>query len=340
MAATSKDVARLAGVSQPTVSRALRGHPSVAPETRRRVEEAARALDYVASERGRVLSLRKTHRIGIVVSDLTNPFYPHLLAPLHDYFKQAGFRTVLFTEQDEDGPTIEELADGSLDGIVLTTSLVDSPLPAALMHRDIPFVFLNRESDATADSAVVDNVYGAALVGDLLVELGHHRIGAVFGPRAASTGRDRETGFRRSLSKHGRSLADELAVSVPFSFSHGRAALGTLLARSEPPTALFCGNDVIALGVLDGAVELGVRIPEDLTVVGFDDITIASWAHIGLTTVHCDLDRLARTAGDLLLKRIADPDREHVRSIQRPHLVLRRSHARLQLPSSPSKKEH
>lgn len=327
MSATSKDVARLAGVSQPTVSRALRGQSCVAPDTRRRVEEAAQALGYVTSERGRALSTRNTRRIGIVLADLTNPFYPHLMAPLHDYFQRAGFRTALFTEHEGDEIAVEELVDGSLDGVVLTTVTLDSPLPDALTRRGMPFVLLNRETEATADAAVVDNVHGAALVGALLSELGHRRVGALFGPRSVSTGRDREIGFRNGLSAHGLSLPDELTIHGPFAFSHGQAAAGTLLTLPEPPTALFCGNDVIALGALDEVKRMGVSVPEDLTIVGFDDIPPASWSRIGLTTVHCDLGLLASTAADLLLKRITEPARGCTRSIQQPRLVLRGSHA-------------
>ncbi|MGI5413806.1 LacI family DNA-binding transcriptional regulator [Streptomyces chartreusis] len=327
MTATSKDVARLAGVSQPTVSRALRGSSGVSLETKRRVEKAARELRYVLSERGRALSTRRNRRVGIVISDLTNPFYPHLVAPLYDLFARHGFQAVLFTGQDDDGPAFEELVDGSLDGLVLATCQINSTLPDCLAGRGMPFVFLNRETDAAADSATVDNTYGAELVGDLLAELGHRSIGAIFGPPATSTGRDREAGFRSSLARCGLSLRDDCVTHVPYAFDRGCVALESLMGLSDPPTALFCGNDVIALGALNKAAELGISVPGDLTIVGFDDITLAAWQRIQLTTVHCDLEELALTAGELLLKRIADPGRPHVRKAQRPRLVLRQSHA-------------
>ncbi|WP_448608659.1 LacI family DNA-binding transcriptional regulator [Geodermatophilus sp. URMC 60] len=329
MAATSFDVARLAGVSQPTVSRALRGEPSVAAETRRRVEEAAAALGYVTSHLGRGLATRRTRRIGVVAAELTNPFYPHLVGPLQQELERAGYRSVMYVDRGDDVLTVNELADGSLDGVVLTTATLESTLPQSLTDRGVPLVLLNREVDGVvADAAVVDNVRGAALMADLLVELGHERIGGLLGPPWTSTGRDRERGFRRALAAHGRELPEELTVHGPFGFEEGSDGLKELLGRGEPPTALFCANDVLALGAFDAATRSGLRIPEDLTIVGFDDITQASWAPFELTTVRCDLPGLAAVATDLLLKRINMPAEYHHRVALPVEVVLRSSHAR------------
>jgi LacI family transcriptional regulator len=334
MAATSFDVARLAGVSQPTVSRALRGEPSVAPETRRRVEEAAAALGYVTSHLGRGLSTRRTRRIGVVAAELTNPFYPHLVGPLQRELELAGYRSVLYVERGDDALTVTELADGSLDGVVLTTVSLQSRLPQSLTDRGVPFVLLNREVDGVvSDAAVVDNVRGASLMADLLVELGHVRIAALLGPGWTSTGRDRERGFRKALAAHGLDLPDGLTVHGPFGFDEGRDGLTELLNRGGPrPTAVFCTNDVLALGALDAAARRGLGVPDDLTIVGFDDISLASWAYVDLTTVHCDLSRLAAVAVDLLLKRIASPEEYHHRVVLPVEIVRRGSHGAPAVP--------
>ncbi|MGY1692465.1 LacI family DNA-binding transcriptional regulator [Geodermatophilus sp. SYSU D01105] len=329
MPATSFDVARLAGVSQPTVSRALRGEPSVAPETRRRVEEAAATLGYVTSHLGRGLATRRTRRIGVVAAELTNPFYPNLVGPLQRELEQAGYRSVLYAERGDDVLTVDELADGSLDGVVLTTVSLESTLPQSLTDRGVPFVLLNREVDGVvADAAVVDNVRGATMMADLLVELGHERIGALLGPEWTSTGRDRERGFRRALAARGRELPERSTVHGPFGFDEGREGLIELLGRGGPrPTAVFCANDVLALGAYDAAERTGLRVPEDLTIVGFDDISLASWARFDLTTVRCDLPRLAAVAAELLLKRIAVPGEYHQRVVLPVEAVRRGSHA-------------
>jgi LacI family transcriptional regulator len=327
---TSRDVARLAGVSQPTVSRALRGQHGVAEETLRRIQEAAAALGYVPSQLGRGLSTRSTRRVGIVAAELTNPFYPHIVEPLHSHFERAGFRSVLFTERENNPVEFADLVDGLLDGVVLTTTLLGSKLPEELDRRGLPFVFLNRRSEhGEGDAVVVDNVYGGSLVADLFVECGHRRIGAVLGPSDTSTGSEREKGFRDRLAHHGLELDPEITARGGFSFTAGVAGLRTLLSAAEPPTAVFCANDVIALGALDEATRLGIQIPQDISVVGFDDITLAAWNRFDLTTVHTDLFNLAAVAADLLLKRIAEPTRVHTQVVQRPQLMLRGSHAQL-----------
>lgn len=326
--ATSRDVAKLAGVSQPTVSRALRGQPGVADETLQRVRAAAAALGYVPSQLGRGLATRSTKRIGIVAAELTNPFYPHLVGPLHDHFEQAGYRSVLFAEREDNYVALADLVDGLLDGVVLTTTLLTSQLPEELLKRGLPFVFLNRRSyEVDVDAVVVDNVYGGRLVADLLVELGHRRIGAIFGPRETSTGREREMGFRQRLEEHGIELAEEVTTHGVFSFTAGAAGIRAVFSAAKRPTALFCANDVIALGAIDEATRMGIRVPQEVSIVGFDDINVAAWKRFDLTTVHCDLFNLATVAADLLLKRIADPGRMHSQVVQRPELALRGSHA-------------
>ncbi len=166
----------IAGVSQPTVSRALRDDPRLSDETRQRVQEAARELHYVPSQRGRSLATQSTGQIGIVVSDLGNPFYLQVLDALHHELHQAGLRMLVLTPDDDNRVPLERVVDGSLDGVILTTTQLHSTLPAELSRRGFPFVLLNREiDDAPGDVCVVDNVEGARLIAQELLELGHTR---------------------------------------------------------------------------------------------------------------------------------------------------------------------
>ncbi|WP_326824332.1 LacI family DNA-binding transcriptional regulator [Streptosporangium sp. NBC_01756] len=325
---TSREVARLAGVSQPTVSRALRGDLRVSAETRRRVLEAAAALDYVPSEIGRSLSTRATRRVGMLVTDLTNPFYPNLLAPLHDELERRGYRMVLFTERQDEISVVERLIDGSIDGVVLTTSLAASGLPYELMRRNRPFVFLNREVyGVEADACVVDNRLGARLAAEKLIQLGHRTIAAIFGPEETTTGREREAGLRESLAEHGVGLPGSLSRRGPFDFATGYRAMTELLREPVRPSAVFCANDVIAIGAYNAAHRAGLSIPADLTIIGFDDISMASWDVFRLTTVRHDLVAMARNAGNLLVDRIELPDRPVRRIVMEPSLTLRHTHA-------------
>ncbi len=322
---TSHDVARRAGVSQPTVSRALRDDPSVSAETRRTVRQAADDLGYILSVRGRSLSTRATGQIGIVVSDLGNPFYLQVLDTFHQALSAVDRRMLVLTPDGDDQALLSRLLDGSMDGAILTTTVLASAVPAALVRRHFPFALLNRTvDDAPCDTCVVDNVAGARLAGEALVRLGHREIGALFGPQTTSTGRDREAGFRAVLDEAGIALPDTRVRSGPFDFAYGHAGVGELLASA--PTAIFCANDVVALGAFNALRAAGVRVPEDLTLIGFDDISVAAWEVFQLTTVRQDIDRMVQTAADLLLERIDAPGRPLEQVVLEPILVERATH--------------
>ncbi|MFW0795225.1 LacI family DNA-binding transcriptional regulator [Gordonia sp. CPCC 205515] len=325
MSVTSRDVARLAGVSQPTVSRALRGDTRVAEATRLRVAEAADALGYVPSEAGRSLVTRMTRRIGIVVTDLTNPFYPQLVGPLHDELEKHGYRIMVFAERTDSLTAVEHLVDGSVDGVVLLTTTLGSRLPSELTRRGVPFVCLNRESGSGLDdAAVVDNELGGKMAADHLVELGHRRIAGIFGPEDTSTGRDRELGFRFALAEAGIAIPVALTAHGPFDFDTGHAEMQRFLDMANPPTAVFCGNDVVAIGALNAAVGAGARVPGDVSIVGFDDIPMASWEAFRLTTVAYDLSDMAVSAARLLVRRLgAQADDQPQREVMVPSLIVR-----------------
>lgn len=326
---TSHDVALAAGVSQPTVSRALRRDPSVAEATRRRVLDAAQMLGYVPSERGRSLSTRRSGRIGVVVEDLGNPFYFELLDALHDRLERSDNRMVVLTPGRGDPERLERLVDGSTDGVVLTTTLLDSQLPARLAERRFPFVLLNRiVDDVAADSCSSANIDGAAIIAAALVRHQHQSIGAIFGPSNTSTGRDREIGFRRELDKHGIVLRPEWTRRGPFAHRTGHRAIAELLCTRPRPTAVFCANDVIAIGAFNAARGLGLHVPDELSIVGFDDIAMAAWEVFELTTVRQDLQAMCETAVDLLLARIAEPDRPPRKHVLQARLVRRATLAR------------
>ncbi|MFD7924215.1 LacI family DNA-binding transcriptional regulator [Streptomyces sp. NPDC059740] len=340
MTITSRDVARLAGVSQPTVSRALRGDARVSAATRERVQRAAQALGYVTSEAGRSLVTRRTHRVGTVVTDLANPFYPHLVGPLHDALEGHGYRMMMFAERSDAALASERLVDGSLDGVVLMTSTIDSALPAELTRHGMPFVFLNRDvGEGSGDAAVVDNTLGGRLAATLVADLGHRHVGGIFGPPDTTTGREREYGFRLALAERGLAVAADAVRHGPFEFETGHRLLAEVLAARPRPTAVFCGSDAIAIGALNAALAAGVRVPQELTVVGFDDIPMASWESFRLTTVSHDLKEMVAGATRLLLDRIEaarapedsgareqGPRSAPRRVVSVPHLVERGTH--------------
>jgi LacI family transcriptional regulator len=305
-AATSHDVARLAGVSQPTVSRALRDDPRVAEPTRRRVRDAAAALAYVPSRRGRSLATRATGQVAIVVQDLGNPFYAETVEHLHAALERLDLRALVLTDQREE--SADRLLDGGVDGAILASTLLGDTLPAELAARGLPVVLFNRAlDDPLLDACVSANADGARAVADRLLSLGHADVGAIFGPRATSTGRDRERAFRAALADGGVALDAALVRHGEFSYRTGHAAFAELMTARARPTAVFCANDVIAIGALNAARTLGLDVPGDVTVFGFDDIAMAAWDVFDLSTVRQDLPRMARTAAALLAERRDDP---------------------------------
>jgi len=327
-AVTSHDVARVANLSQSTVSRALRNDPRVAPETRERVLEAARSLGYIPNAMARSLVLRRTRTIGMLVTDISNPYYPNLIGPLHDELADLDYRMVLFTERlDDDGDRrlLEGLVDRGVDGAVLTTSTLDSTVPRELVRRGLPFVFLTREvTGIAADAAVVDNALGASLVAAEVVRFGHRRIGAIFGPSNTSTGLNRERGFRAGLAAAGVVLADEAVRRGEYIVDAGYAAMHDLMALPERPTVVACFNDLLAIGALNAAHARGLRVPADVSITGWDDLPMAAWNICQLTTVRQSMEEMARPAARLLVDRIegragADPRR----ILFEPELVLR-----------------
>jgi LacI family transcriptional regulator len=322
-APTSHDVAHEAGLSQSTVSRALRGDPRVTQATRERVMAAAQRLGYIPNAVGRNLSKRSTRTIGMVVTEISNPFYPHLIAPLHEELTALGYHLALFTESASH--EFDSLFDRGIDGAVLTTSTLDGTVPRELLRRGLPFTFLTRIVDGIpADAVTVDNALGASLMAAEIARFGHRRVGAIFGPADTSTGRDRERGFRAGLAAAGAALDDEAVDHGPYTVESGRDAMERIIALPDPPSAVVCFNDLVAIGALNAARARGLRVPDDISITGWDDLPMASWELVQLTTVRQSMHEMARTAARLTVERVegtAPPEPRHV--LFDPELILR-----------------
>ncbi|WP_404430427.1 LacI family transcriptional regulator [Microbacterium lacus] len=309
MAVTSRDVARLASVSQPTVSRALRDDPRVSEDTRRRVREAADLLGYVPSEAGRALSSGRTRRVGLLVTDLANQFYAQVIAPVHLELEERGYQLMLHTESADNETVVERLIANGLDGVILATTTIDSVAPVRLRDRGLPFVYFNRTSAMVdADATVVRPERGFDQAVEHVIELGHRRIGAILGPSNTSTAQSRESALRAALAARGVTLDANYVRRCPFDTSAGDEAAASLLALAEPPTVIFCGNDVVAYGALNAARRAGVEVPDGVSIIGFDDLPAASWPIIELSTIAYDFAAMAREAAGLVTQRIVDPD--------------------------------
>lgn len=304
MVATSRDVARLAGVSQPTVSRALRGDPRVTTETRRRIAEAAQALSYVPSQMGRSLSTQATQRVAMV-ADLANPLYPLILPAIHDALAARGYRMVLLAEREDDSSAYSPLLDRSVDGVLLTTTRRESTLPFELHQRGLPMVMLNRIGGmVAADSVVADNLQAGRVAAQMLISAGYRDIGLIAGPAAASTSTDREAGIREALADADIPLRSSHVARGWFGHDSGVSGMRKLMSLERPPGAVICISDSVAIGALNAARELGLRVPEDVAIVGIDDIPTSGWPICNLSTVSIPLPQMARDAANLLVDRL------------------------------------
>lgn len=326
MVVTSRDVARLAGVSQPTVSRALRDDTRVSVETKRRVQDAASALGYVPSETGRALKSGRTRRIGLLLTDLDNQFYSHIIAPIHGELEKLGYQLVLHTETVDSETVAEHLIANALDGVILATTTIDSVAPVRLKNRGMPFVYFNRTGPlADADSALVDPTIGYRDAVRAAVKFGHDHVGAILGPSDTSTAQGREGALRAALETHGVVLRDTEVRRVPYNAAAGEVAAAELLSAKTPPTLLFCGNDVVAYGALNASHRAGIRVPEDLSIIGFDDLPEAAWPIIDLATIRYDITGMARAAAAVIVRRIEHPDEPIERLRFDSEFILRRT---------------
>ncbi|MEI2417161.1 LacI family DNA-binding transcriptional regulator [Orrella sp. JC864] len=326
---TSHDIARLAGLSQSTVSRVLRKHPSVRPATRERVMAVIDKHEYLPSAAARLMKTNRSGTIAVVVENLANPLYPLLLQQLVDRLSQQGLRATVW---ELDGPmdeaTTRSIAQSPVDGVIFATATDDTLPQLERIAADKPVILINRSVRTQAfDTVVSDNAAGGAAVARYFLSAGRRRLGLLSSRSPASTIREREEGFLAALAGQGAAQActrGPLAFGA-FSYDSGHRAIQALLAEDPAIDSVFCTNDIIAIGALDGARALGRRVPEDLWLVGYDDIPMARWDCIALSTVRQPLAEMSAAAVERLLARIADPSLAPRRWLLPNELLLRRT---------------
>lgn len=326
---TIKDVARLAKVSPKTVSNVVNNRPVVKPATRERVLQAIRELNYHPSAVARGMVTRSRRLIGLILADITNPAYPEMVEGVASLARQAGFMVMLCNtgrDPDEEERYVHLLIEQRVDGVIIASSRMDSRAAETLSAAGIKVVLFNRRPEQYSVSFVgVDNENGGYLATRHLLQLGHRRVAFIRGTRGASTSIEREQGYRRALVEFGIEPSPELIAWGDYHPAVARTAAELLLRMKNRPTAVFAANDVMALSTIDAASAMGLRVPEDLAVVGFDDIAIAANRLVGLSTIHGDLGQLAREATTLLLETISGNLIEPVRKVLPVYLVVRRT---------------
>ncbi|MFE7120743.1 LacI family DNA-binding transcriptional regulator [Streptomyces sp. NPDC057654] len=305
-AVTSVQIAREAGVAQSTVSRVLNGG-SVSAEARRRVLDAVAKYDFQPSQAARSLVGSRSGLIGVVIRDLTNPFYPVMVKAMERVLHERGLRLSLVTDVMTPEEGLALLRREGVDGVVFTAAVRDDPLVHRMLGHGVPAVLCHRTlDDFPADQVEADNATAGRLAADHLLGLGHRRIAMVCGPAGASTAQQRGRAFHERVAAHGGVALTE--ADGDYDYATAYDAVRALLAGAEPPTALFCHNDVMAYAALNAAAASGVSVPRELSVVGCDDVPLSAWERIALTTVRQPLERIAQAGVELLLERLENPD--------------------------------
>ena len=335
MSATIKDVAQRAGVSTSTVSHVVNGTRYVSAGLRARISEVMQELDYRPNSLARSLRVRESRTIGLIVPDNTNPFFAEVSRAIEDIGFHEGYSVFLCNSDgrvEKERAYVNSLVTKRVDGIIFITSGgAIAPLQDLTRH-DTPVVVVDREVPLSlADLVLLDNQTGGQLATRHLISLGHRRIGCITGPSMLTPSADRVLGYREAMDEADIPAKPEWIVAGDFRPAGGEAGMRELLDQPDAPTAVFACNDLMAIGALRAIRSAGLNVPADVSIVGFDDIPLASEVVPPLTTVAQPVEEMARIAVGLLLSRISDKRdlTQTERHVLSPLLVERESTAKL-----------
>ncbi len=310
MRVSIKDVAKAAGVSHSTVSRALADNPLIAAETRKRIHRVARRMGYVPDAIARGLVTRRTQVIGVIVTTIEDPFVAEVVRGIEQVAGDNGYRVLLGTSHND--PTremnqVKAIRESRVDGVIVAASRVGALYQAHLKEIGVPIVLINnqnRQKSHRIHSIAIDDAQGGQLATQHLIEQGHRVIAYLGGPPDHAANRDRLTGYQRALAA-AKLPFDPALVQSGTGRVDGGAAVVQFLSHTPTPTAIFCYNDMTAIGALRTLKERGVRVPDDLSLIGYDDIPFAAYVDPPLTTIHQPKDEMGRLAMQMLLDLLA-----------------------------------
>jgi LacI family transcriptional regulator len=334
VSASIREVADRAGVSVGTVSNVLNRPQVVAPATRERVLAAIAELGFVRNESARQLRAGRSRTVGLVVLDVANPFFTDVTRGVEDAASDAGLAVILCNS--DDSPSKERrylnlLEEQRVQGVLIVPVAGGAGRLAELRARGVPVVLIDSAASSHDQCSVaVDEISGGDLALTHLIAEGHHSVAYVSGPEAIRKCADRRAGALQALARAGRPPECLLTVHMPaLTFTAGQRAAERLLAMRPCPTAIFCANDLLALGVLQTLTRAGIKVPEEVALVGYDDIDFASAATPSLTSVRQPRQQLGRAAAELLIDEAESPgDHRHQRAVFQPELIVRDSSRR------------
>jgi len=327
---TIKEIAKIANVSAMTVSRALNNNPRVREITRKKIQSIAKQLGYRPNRIARSLVSKRSQLISLIVADIANQYFSELARGIEDKARENGYN-VIFCSTDNDSETLKTyvrlMMEVGVDGFILAAVRLKEPIVEELTDQRFPVVLVNRElKEKKANSVVIDNHAGAYLVVEHLIKCGYEKIAVITGAFNLSTGIERFEGYRNALGDHDISFQEDYVSQGPFTKEHGCQAATKMLSGKNRPEAIFAASDNIALGVMVAAGKLGLRIPEDLALVGFDDTGFSSNAKINLTTVSQKKYEMGALGVQMLLDLINGQENGSINNIVlEPELIIRKS---------------
>lgn len=329
-----KDIARAAGVSHSTVSRALSDSPLVSTETKARIQHLAHEMGYSPDAQARSLVMGRTKTVGVVVTTITDLFIAEIVQAIEQTAYDHDYTVILATsngEPEREIAAVEMLRSKRVDGVIVTSSRVGALYQVHLDRLGVPVVLINSHREQSGPytfSVNVDNQHGGCLATEHLIQLGHRRIAYISGPEGNSDDLARLAGYREALHLAGIAFDPALVLPGTGRAGGGERAWPALQALANPPTAVFCYNDMTAIGLLRAVRQSGLAVPNDLALIGFDDIPFASYVHPALTTVAQPKPQMGRLAMDMVLALLSDlePDEQAVANVVvRGELIVRES---------------
>jgi LacI family transcriptional regulator len=321
-----------------TVSRVLNGRGEISQETRERVQQIIDKLGYRPSSVARNLKTQRTHTIGLVVPDITNPFFPELVHGAEEKASEEGFAVMLCNtvrSPDRERKALELLEDKRVDGLICCSPGLSDEILLPLLRQHEAVVVFDRVIDKTIGGSVrVDDVYGGISATNHLLKIGRGSLGLLSGPKYYAGSERRRYGFRVALELQGMQSNPELEIECEPDEQGGYQAARQLLQCHPKIDGIFCFNDLVALGALGALSDLGIRVPEQIAIIGFDDLRLASLTTPQLSTLHVDKLELGRSMVRMLLERINGDVQSEEECIIRPKLIVRQS-----APNNDSRKE-
>ncbi len=329
---TLHDLAKVARVDPSTVSRVLNGDATlvVKEETRQRILDAVAELQYVPNALARGLRRQRSQMIGMLVPDIANPFFPQIILGAERFLGDAGFGLLLGnTDEDpqKEQTYVEFLRANAVDGLMLATAFTQDATVDRLEQLGVPYVLVNRGHEGTSNYVVVQDRQAMRGVIAYLVGLGHRRIAHVSGPLYTETGLARLRGYREGLLEARIDYREDYVAEGDFKGASGARAIERLAALPDPPTAVTLANDVMALGALDACRRLGIGVPEDMSLVGYNDVPYCALVTPSLTSVHAPLLEMGRSAAQRLVEMLREPGLARAPIMLEAELVVRDSTA-------------